>query len=110
MELSSLPGFELFRFGLGDNTFIEDPEFFGYCEDGSAYREEIVITETTKNLDEPNKDTIKVQNYKTQFQDLFQRITATTQQVKYSEGSYDKAAALADSSAADKVKFLQDGL
>ena len=31
-------------------------------------------------LDDPSKNTITVKNYKTQFQDLFQRITASVQQ------------------------------
>lgn len=110
IDLSKLPGFEMFNLGLGDRTYVEDPEFFGYNEDDSCYREEIVITEYQEDLDEPNKDSIKAQNHKTQFQDLFQRITATVQSVQYAEGSYEKAAALADADAAHKVKFLQDAL
>ena len=110
IEISAIPGYEMFTFGLGDNTYMEDPEFFGYNRDGSPYREEIVVTETTKNLDEPEKDSIKVQNHKTQFQDLFQKITATTQQVKYSEGSYNKAADLANADTAGKSQFLQSAL
>jgi hypothetical protein len=110
IEISAIPGYEMFTFGLGDNTYMEDPEFFGYNRDGSPYHEEIVVTETTKNLDEPEKDSIKVQNHKTQFQDLFQKITATTQQVKYSEGSYNKAADLANADIAGKSQFLQSAL
>jgi hypothetical protein len=52
----------------------------------------VLIAEVTSNFDEPEKDSFKIQNYKTQFEDLFQRITATTQQLKYAEGSYAKAA------------------
>jgi hypothetical protein len=75
-----LPGYEYYKFGLGDKTFIEDVEFFGYNDtDGSPYREEIVLTEISESLDNPSQNTIKVQNYKTQFQDLFQRITAQVQ-------------------------------
>ena len=110
IEISAIPGYEMFTFGLGDNTYMEDPEFFGYNRDGSPYREEIIVTETTKNLDQPEKDSIKVQNHKTQFQDLFQKITATTQQVKYSEGSYNKAADLANADTAGKSQFLQSAL
>lgn len=110
IDLSKLPGYEMFNLGLGDRTYVEDPEFFGYNDDGSCYREEIVITEYQEDLDEPSKDSIKAQNHKTQFQDLFQRITATVQSVQYAEGSYEKAAALADADAAHKVKFLQDAL
>ena len=48
-------------------------EFFGYSLiDGTTpYREEVVINEITAELDAPEKNSIKVQNYKTQFEDLF---------------------------------------
>jgi len=79
-EISQIPGYEYYKFGLGDKTFIEDTEFFGYNSDGDPYREEIVLSEITEMLDDPSKNTITVKNYKTQFQDLFQRITASVQQ------------------------------
>jgi hypothetical protein len=72
--LSKLPGYELFKFELGDKTYAEDPEFFG-----EGVREEVIITELNENLDDPSKNTVKVQNFKNQFQDLFQKITATVQ-------------------------------
>ena len=103
LELSQLPGYEYFTFGLGDTTFVEDPEFFG-----ENNRVEIAITETVNNLDAPNTDSIKVQNYKNQFQDLFQKITATTQQVQYSTGAYDKAGSLANGNE-NQVKQLVTG-
>jgi hypothetical protein len=60
---------------LGDKTFIEDTEFFGWVwsENGvrTPYHEEIVISEFTVELDSPEKNTFKVQNFKTQFEDLF---------------------------------------
>ena len=105
LALSALPGYELFKFGLGDRTFVEDPEFFG-----REYKEEVVLTEFQENLDSPEKNTIKVQNFKNQFQDLFQKITATVQQAQYRTGSYEKAAALAEAAAAKKYQFLTDAL
>jgi hypothetical protein len=53
---------------------------------------------------------IKVQNYKTQFQDLFQRITASVQQTKYAEGSYNRAADLVTGSPMEKSSLVQDAL
>jgi hypothetical protein len=54
---------------LGDKTFIEDTEFFGWVwsENGvkTPYHEEIVISEFTVELDSPEKNTFKVQNFKT---------------------------------------------
>lgn len=110
LELSQLIGYEDFTFGLGDRTYVEDPEFFGYDDNGMPIREQIVLTEITYNLDSPDKNSIKVQNYKSQFQDLFKRITATVQSVQYSTGSYDKAADLANANDNQKSAFLQGGL
>ena len=72
LALSALPGYEHFKFELGDKTYAIDPEFFG--EDR---QEEVVISEISESLDDPSKNQIKVQNFKNQFQDLFQKITAT---------------------------------
>lgn len=111
ISLSGLPRYEIFDFKIGDQTFIEDIEFFGYELDGvTPYQEQITITETTENLDDPSKNSIKVQNYENQFADLFQRITATVQSVQYSEGSYQKAAELASGDIKYKTAFLQEAL
>lgn len=96
VDVSPLPGYEDYQFDLGDITYIEDREFFGYSLiDGTTpYREEIVVSEITTELDAPEKNSIKVQNYKTQFEDLFQRITAQTQQAEYHTGEYQRAASV----------------
>ena len=110
LELSQLIGYTDFTFKLGDHTFVEDPEFFGYDDDGAPVREQVVLTEITYNLDQPEKNSIKIQTYKTQFQDLFKKITATVQSVQYSTGAYDKAAQLADADNAQKSQYLQGAL
>lgn len=110
IDVSGLEGYELYKLNLGDKTWAEDPEFFGYDTNGNPYREEITVTEIIEHLDSPEKNSIKVQNYRNQFQDLFQKITATTQQVQYSEGSWNKAADFTDASADTQAKFLQDAL
>jgi hypothetical protein len=76
---------------LGEKTWIIDSSFFGSNE-----KEPVIITEITENLDDRSKNQIKVQNFKNQFQDLFQKITATVQQTQYNTGSYEKAVALAE--------------
>ena len=89
VDIGALEEFKGYNFKLGDKTFIEDPEFFGYEEDGiTPYKEEIIISGMQINLDSPEKNTITVQNYRTQFQDLFQRIAATVQAVEYHTGNY----------------------
>lgn len=105
LTLSSLPGYEYFKFQLGDKTYVEDPEFFG-----SDDKIEVVITEQNNFLDDDSKSTVKVQNFKNQFQDLFQKITATVQQTQYSVGSYEKAVALAEANVQTRGKFVTDAL
>ena len=105
MEISQLPGYDHFSFDLGDITYAEDPELFG--EEGRA---EVIITELSQNLDNPSKNTIKVQTYKNQFQDLFQKLTATSQQVQYNTGSYKKAERMASADNVLKREFLKGTL
>lgn len=96
LELSQLEGYEAYKFDIGHKTFVEDTEFFGYywAADGlkTPVRETVVVTEANINLDEPDKNDLKVQNYKSHFEDLFQRITAATQSLEYHSGEYGRAA------------------
>lgn len=95
LRLSALEEFKNKIFNLGDISFIQDTEFFGYITvDGvkTPYKEKVLVSEITSNFDTPENDSFKVQNYKTQFEDLFQRITATTQSLQYTTGAYNKAA------------------
>ena len=110
MELSSLPGYENFKFELADQTWIEDTEYFGYDSNGMPIREKIVLTEITYNLDDPSQVFVKVQNFKTQFQDLFQRITAQVQSTSYSTGAWNNAKDFVESTPQEQAKFLQDAL
>ena len=103
--------YKQYRYDIGDRTYIQDTEFFGYLEDGvTPYKKEVVISEKTEYVDNPQKDSIKIQTFKNQFQDLFKAITATVQQVQYSTGAYQKAAELAVSNEEDRLKFLQGAL
>lgn len=110
LSLSKMPGYELFVFDVGEKTYAEDEEFFGTDANGYPNRTEIIITEMSEHLDNPSADSIKVQNFKNQFQDLFQKITATVQQTQYNEGTYRKGAALIEASNAKKNEFLLDSL
>lgn len=95
LELSQLEGYEAFKFDIAHKTYVEDTEFFGYqLIDGlrTPVRETVVVTEATMNLDEPDKNDLKIQNYKSHFEDLFQRITAATQNLEYHSGEYGRAA------------------
>ena len=112
-RLSSLEEFKTKVFNLGDITFVQDTEFFGYVYiDGvkTPYKEKVLISEVTFNLDAPDKDSFKVQNYKTQFEDLFQRVAATTQTLQYAAGEYARAANAIASNGTIKTSILQDSI
>ena len=113
LELSRLEGFENYTFALGDKTTIEDTEFFGWTwKEGvqTPYQEEIVVTELTVMFDSPEQNQIKVQNYKTQFEDLFQRMAATTQSVEYSTGKYQKVAGVIETDGTINITTLQNSI
>ena len=104
VEVSELEGLENYDFNVGDRTYIEDTEFFGwehYEENGvtvdTPVKEVVVVSEVEWHLDEPDSNVITVQNYKNQFEDLFQRISATVQSVEYNKASYMRAASILDS-------------
>lgn len=114
LRLSALDEFKHKVFKLGDIGYIQDTEFFGYTiidNIKTPYKEEVLISEVTSNFDSPENDSFKVQNYKTQFEDLFQRITATTQQLQYAKGEYQKAANIVESDGTSiKASILQNTL
>lgn len=98
LNLVGLEGYESYSYKIGDRATIEDPDFFGWVliQEGNTYtqtpyKERIVVTEILTNLDDPSQNTITVQNYKSQFEDLFQKMSAETQNLQYKEGSYDNA-------------------
>ena len=110
IELSQLPDWSNYTFKLGDKTYVEDKEFFGWAYDGSnrLYREEVIVSEIAMELDSPESNKITVQNYKTQFEDLFQRVVATTQQVQFSTGEYKRSAAIVQPDGTISTTTLQN--
>ena len=129
LEVSKLDNLENYNFKVGDKTYIEDTDFFGYwynavdmvaisapvttidefeykeltqLEDTvsnlkpvrTPVQEEVIVSEVEWHLDSPDEDVITVQNYKTRFEDLFQRISATVQTVQRNEITYPKTSAI----------------
>lgn len=83
---------ELYDIDLGDTTFVEDIDFFGVNNiTGLPNKEKVLISEIDFDLDASQSDSIKVQNYTTQFNDLFQQITASVQSLTYNENVYKRA-------------------
>lgn len=115
-RVSELPEFKFRRFHVGDTTYIQDTDFFGYepysknDKVRTPYKEAVLISEISINFDEPDKDTITVQNYKTQFEDLFQRINAITQSLQFVQGGYNRAAGVVNEKGELKADVLQDSL
>lgn len=108
LRISDIEEYASKVFNLGDICTIQDTEYFGYLTDGiTPYKEKITISEITSYFDSPEKDTIKVQNYKTQFDDLFQRISAATQNLEFSSGKYARAANIINTDGTIKSSVIQ---
>ena len=113
LEISALEGYENFTFALGDKTTIEDTEFFGWkYVNGilTPYAEEIIVSEITTVLDSPEENQIKVQNYKTQFEDLFQRMAAAAQSVEYATGRYNMVSDTFEADGTIGITSLQNAI
>lgn len=109
LRLSSLDEYSSKIFNLGDICYMQDREFFGYLPDKiTPYKEKILVSKISSFFDQPEKDVITVQNYKTRFDDLFQRIAATTQSLSYAEGSFTRAAGAINPDGTISFAALQD--
>lgn len=109
LRLSDLDDYSSKVFKLGDISFVQDTEYFGYKDDRiTPYKEPVVLTEITSYFDTPDKDLIKVQNYKSQFDDLFQRITAAVQNLEFTQGKYAKAANIVASDGTIRSSVIQN--
>ena len=97
VEISQLEGYEWYQFDAGDKSYIEDTEFFGWANKNGVLtpaREEVIVSEVEWHLDDPSQNVITVQNYKTRFEDFFQRVNAAVQTVQYNEATYAKISSL----------------
>ena len=113
VEISEIEGFEWYTFDAGDKTYVEDTEFFGWAnKDGilTPAREEVIVSEVEWHLEEPESNVITVQNYKTRFEDLFQRISAAVQTVQYNEATYAKISTLLDANGTINSDVLLNSL
>lgn len=80
-----------YAFEVGDISSIIDTQYFGYDENGASRAEKVVVSEVTYNLDSPEKNSIQIQNYSTQFEDLFSRLNASIQSLTLNQNTYAKA-------------------
>ena len=113
VEISQLEGLGDYLFDAGDKTYVEDTEFFGWSNVNGILtpaREEVIVSEVEWHLDEPENNIITVQNYKTRFEDLFQRISAAVQTVQYNEATYAKISSLMDANGTINSDVLLQSL
>ena len=113
VEISQLEGYEPYLFDAGDKTYIEDTEFFGWASVNGILtpaREEVIVSEVEWHLDEPDQNVITIQNYKTRFEDFFQRVNAAVQTVQYNEATYAKISSLMDANGTINQNVLLQSL
>ena len=113
VEVSELEGLEWYLFDVGDKTYIEDTEFFGWSNQNGVLtpaREEVIVSEVEWHLEQPDQNVITIQNYKTRFEDLFQRISAAVQTVQYNEATYAKISSLLDADGTINQDVLLESL
>ena len=96
IDISVLTGYEDYKYNIGDVTYVEDVEYFGYTTPDARgysipYREQVIVSSIECNLDSPESNKITIQNYKNQFDSLFQRMSATIQSYQFNEQVYQRA-------------------
>lgn len=113
VEISQLEGFDGYLFDAGDKSYVEDTEFFGWADKNGILtpaREEVIVSEVEWHLDAPDQNVITVQNYKTRFEDFFQRVNAAVQTVQYNEATYAKISSLMDANGTINQDVLVQSL
>lgn len=83
VDLSSLDGYENFIPFVGQKILINDKELHLTNEYG-------FLSEINYDLDNPENNELTISNYKSRFDDLFQRIAATSQEVRYREDTMNR--------------------
>lgn len=114
IDLEGLEEYQNYHFEVGQRTYIEDTEFFGWVgkdingtEVKTPYQMEVIVSEYVRYFDDPSKTTVTIKNYKNQYEDLFQRMVATTNQLQYQSGYYAKSANQFDNTGTIKVDSLE---
>ena len=81
-----------YTFNIADTTYIEDIETFGINpKTGLPNRLKVIISSITYDLDIPSQNSIEIQNYTSQFEDLFQQVTASVQSLSFNENIYKRS-------------------
>lgn len=83
---------DVYGMDLADITYVEDTSIFGVNKKtGFPNRLKVLVSEISTDLDDISKVNITVQNYTTQFEDLFQQVSASVQSLTYNENIYKRS-------------------
>lgn len=92
VDLSALPDGENYEFDIADTTYVEDVGIFGVNKKtGMPNSLKVLISGITYNPDQPASNTITVQNFTTQFEDLFKQVSASVQSLTFNENIYKRS-------------------
>lgn len=119
IDLSEHIDYKNYILSIGERTYIEDTEFFGWTYKEiktdeftdivkTPYKMPVIVSERNFCLDNPDKTTLVIQNYKNQYKDLFQKIVAATNQLQYQSNKLDTIANQFTESGSLEVATLQE--
>lgn len=79
-------------YNVGDLSYVEDKDIYGINKKtGLPNKMQALISEITYDLDLQINNVIKVQNYTSQFEDLFSQISTSVQSLSMNEGIYKRS-------------------
>lgn len=79
-------------FDVADTTYVEDIGMFGINQrTGLPNRLKVIVSAITEKPDDPSSNKIEVQDYTTEFKDLFQQVSASVQSLSFNENVYRRA-------------------
>lgn len=107
INLGVIEKYKLFKYEVGDQTWIEDIAYFGYDLKNKPYHEKVVITQIDEYLDNPSQSQFTISNHSNKFNDLFNSISATINSYTLNQQTYNRASNITTSGGL-KFNSLQD--
>lgn len=81
-----------YDFDIADTTYVEDIGMFGInAKTGLPNRLKTIVSAITESPDNLRNNRIEIQNFTTQFEDLFQQVTASVQSLTFNENIYKRS-------------------
>lgn len=93
VNLSDLEDYEHLDINVGDKTYVLDNDLFLKPVDNIYVPQKIdvFVSEIEFCLDNPEETSVRVQNYRSRFDDIFQKVVASTESLKLNEKIYDRS-------------------